>query len=189
MKRTPSIVALVLVVIASVAPAAQDETGSRTHASTIWTASSLEAARLARVEAQVAAGIKGDDPIELTVRQWMETFNIPGLSVAVFDRHELVWAKTYGVTQPGGSEPVTLDTIFQAGSISKPVTAMAALHFVEAGNWTLDRNINDTLISWKVPDSAFTKTRKSRSAGCSVTPPERRSTGFPATRSASRCRR
>ena len=110
MKRTPSIVALVLVVIASVAPAAQDETGSRTHASTIWTASSLEAARLARVEAQVAAGIKGDDPIELTVRQWMETFNIPGLSVAVFDRHELVWAKTYGVTQPGGSEPVTLDS-------------------------------------------------------------------------------
>ena len=160
MKRTLSIVAFVLVMISSVAPAAQDETGARTHAETIWTANSLEAARLARVEAQVSAGIKGDDPIELTVRQWMETFNIPGLSVAVFDRHELVWAKTYGVMRPGGSDPVTLDTLFQAGSISKPVAAMAALHFVEAGKWTLDRNINDTLISWKVPDSAFTKTRK-----------------------------
>jgi len=182
-KRTLSIVAFVLVMISSVAPAAQDETGARTHAETIWTANSLEAARLARVEAQVSAGIKGDDPIELTVRQWMETFNIPGLSVAVFDRHELVWAKTYGVMRPGGSDPVTLDTLFQAGSISKPVAAMAALHFVEAGKWTLDRNINDTLISWKVPDSAFTKTRKvTLRRLLSHTPPGRRCTGFPATR-------
>ena len=76
--------------------------------------------------------------IELPLQQWMETFKVPGLSVAVFDRNELVWAKTYGVKQASALDPVTLDTLFQAGSISKPVTAMAALHFVESGKWTLD---------------------------------------------------
>lgn len=51
----------------------------------------------------------------------------------------------------GQSDVVTLDTLFQAGSISKPVTAMAALHFVEAGRWSLDDPINDRLVSWKLP--------------------------------------
>jgi CubicO group peptidase (beta-lactamase class C family) len=82
------------------------------------------------------------------------------VSVAVFDRFEMVWAKTYGVKQAGGSEPVTLDTLFQAASISKPVTAMAALHFVEAGTWTLDEDINNRLLSWKLPDNEFTKEQK-----------------------------
>ena len=125
-----------------------------------WLASPLEAARIARVESRVSAAIKGDAPIELPLQQWMETFKVPGLSVAVFDRNELVWAKTYGVKQVGALDPVTLDTLFQAGSISKPVTAMAALHFVESGKWTLDQNINDKLISWKVPDNEFTKEQK-----------------------------
>ena len=114
----------------------------------------------ARGIAGVGREIKGDAPIELPLQQWMETFKVPGLSVAVFDRNELVWARRYGVKQVGALDPVTLDTLFQAGSISKPVTAMAALHFVESGKWTLDQNINDKLISWKVPDNEFTKEQK-----------------------------
>ena len=154
------IVAVAIVGVASVSSIAQNDGGARTTAATVWSASPLEAARIARVESQVSAGIKGDAPIEQTLQQWMETFKIPGLSVAVFDRHKLAWAKTYGVKEAGGSDPVTLDTLFQAGSISKPVAAMAALHFVESGRWTLDRNINEKLISWKVPDNEFTKDQK-----------------------------
>src|SRR5262245_24802181 len=52
---------------------------------------------------------------------------------------------------------------------------MAALPFVEAGKWTLDENINDKLISWKVPDNEFTTKEKvtlrrllSHSAGTTV---------------------
>ena len=77
--------------------------------------------------------------------------------------------------QAGGAEPVTLDTLFQAGSISKPVTAMAALHFVAAGKWTLDENINNKPISWRVPENEFTTKEKvtlrrllSHSAGTTV---------------------
>jgi CubicO group peptidase (beta-lactamase class C family) len=60
------------------------------------------------------------------------------------------------VRQPGAPDPVAVDTQFQAGSISKPVAAMAALRYVEAGRWTLDEDINTRLLSWKVPDNDLT---------------------------------
>jgi CubicO group peptidase (beta-lactamase class C family) len=51
-------------------------------------------------------------------------------------------------------------TLFQAGSISKPVAAKAALHMVEQGKLVLDEDVNDKLTSWKVPDNEFTQKEK-----------------------------
>jgi CubicO group peptidase (beta-lactamase class C family) len=128
---------------------------------TRWLADARHAERIARVESAIpAVDIEGEAPIQFTLRQLMEIYKIPGLSIAVFDGHALVWAKAYGVTQSGGSDAVALDTLFQAASISKPVTALAALHFVEKGRWTLDENINDRLISWKVPENEHTRVQK-----------------------------
>ena len=72
----------------------------------------------------------------------------------------IVWAKAYGVRQAGQPDVVTLDTLFQAGSISKPVTAMAALRHVEAGRWSLDDPINDRLVSWKLPANDLQKDQR-----------------------------
>ncbi|RKH12358.1 class A beta-lactamase-related serine hydrolase, partial [Corallococcus sp. CA053C] len=128
---------------------------------TQWAASPAEAARVAKVEAGLApVTLPGEKPQALSVLRWMELYRIPGMSIAVFDKNALVWARTYGVTQAGGSEPVTLDTLFQAASVSKPVTALAALRTVEQGKVSLDTNINEHLCSWKVPDNAFTKEQK-----------------------------
>ncbi len=132
-------------------------------------------ARIARIERIPQVEIENETPVKLSLQEWMTLFKIPGLSVAVFDQHGLVWAKTYGVREAGRAEPVTLDTLFQAGSISKPVSAMAVLHHLQAGRWTLDENINDKLISWKLPDNEFTREQKatlrrllSHSAGTTV---------------------
>jgi CubicO group peptidase (beta-lactamase class C family) len=57
-----------------------------------------------------------------------------------------------GVKQKGGA-PVRADTLFEAGSISKPVAAMAALHLVQQKKLSLDSPVNETLTSWKVPES------------------------------------
>lgn len=128
---------------------------------TEWVARPSEVARIARVEAGLApAAIPGEEPLRLSLQRWMELYRIPGLSVAVFDRNALVWAKAYGVKQAGGAEPVALDTLFQAASISKPVTALAALRYVEQGRWSLDANINDALVSWKLPENELTKEQK-----------------------------
>jgi len=53
--------------------------------------------------------------------------------------------------------PVTPATLFVAGSISKPVTIMGALRLVQEQKLSLDRNINDFLTSWKLPDNDLTK--------------------------------
>jgi len=70
---------------------------------------------------------------------------------------------------------VTSDTLFQAASISKPVSALAALRLVEEGKLSLDENVNDKLRTWKVPDNQFTAQKKvtvrrilSHSAGLTV---------------------
>jgi CubicO group peptidase (beta-lactamase class C family) len=161
MKRMVGTLAVCCCTTTAVVVVGQREADTSRNPSTVWLASPDQAARLSRTESQIpAVEIDGEPPIALTIQQWMDIFKIPGLSVAVFDRNEMVWAKTYGVKQAGGSDPVTLDTRFQAASISKPVTAMAALHFVEAGKWTLDEDINESLLSWKVPDSEFTKVQK-----------------------------
>ncbi|RKH20554.1 serine hydrolase [Corallococcus sp. CA047B] len=174
MRRPLSRLALVAVLFGSGGAALAAE-GTKKPA-TQWMASAAQTARAARVEAGLAPiVIEGEKPQSLTLPQWMALYRIPGLSIAVFDKHAIVWARSYGVKEAGGSEPVTLETLFQAGSISKPVTAMAALHFVEAGKWSLDENINDRLRSWKLPENDFTKEQKvtlrrllSHSAGTTV---------------------
>src|SRR5579859_2717439 len=114
-------------------------------------------------------------PLELTLKQLMETYRIPGLSVAVVDNYQIVWAKGFGVTEYGGTTPVTTRTLFQAGSISKPVAAVGAMWLVEHGKLSLDEDVNKKLKTWKVPENEFTKDQKvtlrrlmSHSAGLTV---------------------
>ncbi len=99
-------------------------------------------------------------PLELTLQQLMDAFKVPGLSVAVIDNYKIVWAKGFGVTAPGGQAPVTSRTLFQAGSISKPVAAAGALWLVERGKLSLDEDVNQKLKTWKVPENEFTATQK-----------------------------
>ena len=89
----------------------------------------------------------------------MAQYKVPGVSVAFIDREELVWTKGYGVMETGGEKPVTNETIFQAASISKPITAMVALHLVEAGLLDLDADANIFLRSWKIPKNKYTQAR------------------------------
>src|SRR5262249_61433351 len=70
------------------------------------------------------------------------------------------WARGFGVVEAGVHKPITPDTLFQAGSISKPVAAMAALRLVEQGKLSLDEDVNLKLKSWKVPENEFTKEKK-----------------------------
>jgi CubicO group peptidase (beta-lactamase class C family) len=89
--------------------------------------------------------------------QRMNYYKVPGFSAAFVYQEELAWNKGFGLLEAGGEEPVTKETIFQAASISKPVTGMVALHLVEAGLLDLDADANEFLRSWKIPKSKFTQ--------------------------------
>jgi CubicO group peptidase (beta-lactamase class C family) len=98
--------------------------------------------------------VEKDDPHACqTLADRMVADHVPGVSVAVIHNGAIEWALGFGVVRLGGA-PVTAETLFQAGSISKPVAAMAALHFVEQGGQSLDSDVNQALTSWKISPSA-----------------------------------
>jgi CubicO group peptidase (beta-lactamase class C family) len=102
--------------------------------------------------------IKGDPA--WTIQERMKHYKAPGVSVAVIKDFKIDWAKAYGVKDIETMEPVTTQTLFQAGSISKPVAAMVALKKVQEGKISLDEDINKKLISWKLPENEFTASKK-----------------------------
>ena len=102
--------------------------------------------------------VKGDSGWSIQDR--MKHYKAPAVSIAVINNFKVEWAKAYGVKDIETNEPAATDTLFQAGSISKPVAAMVALKKVAEGKISLEENINDKLVSWKLPDNEFTARKK-----------------------------
>jgi len=102
----------------------------------------------------------GQEPAKLSLAELMKLYKDPGLTVAVIDGYKIAWTKAYGTTELGGNAPVTTKTLFQAGSISKPVAATGMLALVQAGKLSLDEDVNVKLKTWKVPENEFTKEQK-----------------------------
>ena len=93
------------------------------------------AAQIAVIEGPQSPSRQGFDPY--TIPEMMKRFHVPGVSIAVVRDFQVQWTKTYGVADVVTNAPVTLETRFQAASISKPVTAFAVLRAVEAGKLSL----------------------------------------------------
>jgi CubicO group peptidase (beta-lactamase class C family) len=89
----------------------------------------------------------------------MAHYHVPGLSLACIRNGTVEWTQAFGVARVGG-EPVTPETLFQASSISMPVTAVAVLRLVEQGKLNLDIDVSQYLRSWKLPTNRFTEQKK-----------------------------
>jgi CubicO group peptidase (beta-lactamase class C family) len=107
-----------------------------------------------------AAVVRGQPIPRMTLAERMKYYNIPEVSIAFYKDGRVAWARGYGLADKTINKPVTPDTLFQAASISKSVTAFAALRLVQQGKLRLDDDVNLKLVSWKVPDNEFTKTEK-----------------------------
>lgn len=124
--------------------------------------------------------IAGSTKQPMTLMKRMAYYEAPGVSIAVINQGKLAWAKGYGhVGFSTGSKNIDNQTLFQSGSISKSLNAMGALILVQKGLVELDKDVNQYLKSWKIPDNEFTKEEKvtlrrllSHTAGTSVS-------GFP----------
>ncbi len=107
-----------------------------------------------------AVQIEGQPLKTYTLEERMDYFNVPGLSIAIVENGKLKWAKGYGIANTEFGTKVNTSTLFQAGSISKPLAALAVLKLVEAGKVDLDVNVNNYLKGWKIPENRFTKDEK-----------------------------
>ena len=95
-----------------------------------------------------------------TFTERMAHYGVPGVSIAVINDYQLEWAGGYGVLEVGGTEPVTSNSLFHAGSVAKPVSAAAALVLVERDLLDLDQDVNESLVSWQVPENEYTAEEK-----------------------------
>jgi CubicO group peptidase (beta-lactamase class C family) len=87
-------------------------------------------------------------PESIPIAERMAALGVPAVSVAVIDNGEIAWARAVGTRE--GDLPATPETLFQAGSISKPVAAIGIMHLVEQGLLDLDEDVNAYLRSWKL---------------------------------------
>ncbi len=133
-------------------------------ATTCFLVGSMPAARaaedphIARIEADLEPVIqpRNGPVVRHTLAEEMAAHHLPALSIAVADGGRIVWAKAYGLADVADAVAATTGTVFQAGSISKPVAASAAMQLIQEGKLRLDTPANDQLKSWRIPDSAFT---------------------------------
>lgn len=115
------------------------------------------AKRIAQVENNLIpfVPVKGFEGWNIIER--MKYYNVPGVSIAVIKDYKIDWAKGYGLADTLQKSPVTTETMFSAGSISKFLMAVAALKMVENEQIKLEKPINDYLTSWKITENDYTK--------------------------------
>ena len=87
--------------------------------------------------------------VEAAVTDAMERHAIPGVGIAVVTDFEVVWAAGYGEARPG--RDVDERTLFQAASLSKPVSAMVIADLAEEGVVDLDADLASMLTRWELP--------------------------------------
>jgi CubicO group peptidase (beta-lactamase class C family) len=88
---------------------------------------------------------------EVSLIDRMKHYHTPGVSIAVINNFKIEWAQGFGIREVGKPDPITTNTLFQAGSISKPVFALALMQLVQEGKLDLDEDVNEYLKSWKIP--------------------------------------
>lgn len=94
------------------------------------------------------------------IAAWMDYYEVPGVSIAVIKDFELDYTEVHGVKSRDTGEPVTEHTLFQAASVTKGVSAMGVVRLAQEGVVSLDRDVNDYLLSWQVPFNRFQETEK-----------------------------
>lgn len=98
---------------------------------------------------EIIASKKYYDGVMLTER--MKECRTSAISIAIIENYEINEVYTHGVKNRKTKEKVTADTLFQAGSISKPVFAAAVMRLAERGTLDIDTDISEYLVDYEVP--------------------------------------
>ena len=83
----------------------------------------------------------------------MREHHVPGASLAIVQQGRLYWAEGFGVSDARRTKPVTVDTVFEAASMSKPILALGALQLIQQGRLDLDAPLVGYLGHDYLPDA------------------------------------
>lgn len=90
----------------------------------------------------------------------MKYYKVPGISISVVKNGEIVWNQAYGVADIKTQRKVDTLTLFQAGSISKPIAALGILKLADQNLVDLDEDVNKYLKGYKIPENKYSKNTK-----------------------------
>ena len=119
--------------------------------------------RIARITAGIIPISENHEPQfeqRVALADRMSFHKTPGVGLAIIDDYRIVWAGGFGTLRAGGEERVDAGTLFNAGSVAKPLSAAAALTLVSGGKLDVDADVNRWLKTWRIPENEFTKEEK-----------------------------
>lgn len=84
------------------------------------------------------------------IRQTMLRKHITGLSIALVDDREVLFAKGYGLADKRENRPATPRTLYKIGSITKVFTGTAVMQLAEKGLLDIDRPISEYIPEFSI---------------------------------------
>ena len=94
------------------------------------------------------------ESITLLAEDLLRANTITGVSLALIDGDEVVWATGFGMADVEHKLPAGPRTVYHVGSLAKPVTVAAILQAVEAGELRLDQTLAELLPELELADHA-----------------------------------
>lgn len=118
------------------------------------------------------------EQIDAQAAALVQEYNLPGLSVGIVHKDQLVFAKGYGFGSglPGDvRRPMTPQTVQSMASVSKAIAGTAIMQLVEAGRMNIDHPLVEYLPYFRLNDPRFQPDHDPASArpclGTAVRPP------------------
>jgi D-alanyl-D-alanine carboxypeptidase len=93
--------------------------------------------------------------LDTMMPEYMEKHGVVGAAVGLIHDGKVVYLQGYGFADRQQSIPVTENTVFQAASISKTLTAWGIMNLVEEGKLDLDAPVSQYLTRWELPQSNY----------------------------------
>lgn len=84
------------------------------------------------------------------IEREMDDADITGLSIALVDDQQVVWAQGFGFADKAADVAATPDTVYHLGSIAKVFTATAAMQLAEQGKLDIDRPLQEYLPGFSI---------------------------------------
>ena len=98
-------------------------------------------------ESKVSDPFRGFDEI---IEQYLEEWHIPGLAISVFTDTEILYSKGFGFRDIEKKLPVTAETVFAVGSVTKAFNAFSAALLVEEGKLDFDKPVHDFMPEFRL---------------------------------------
>jgi len=95
--------------------------------------------------------------VEKAVLKAMDTFQVPGIAVAIVKNNEVVLSKGFGIVEYGKNKKVNADTLFGIASNTKAMTTALIAGLVDEGKLSWTTKVIDIIPEFQMPDAYVTR--------------------------------